>query len=151
MHGMTGQTFLKLWNAASTPSEKGLAYGFVSLNQQWEADYVAHILGLRPGYENDGYIIKAKQLLDAPIDPVNPHPTFGEVFTDSFGVSPDEALLIAHAIAEYAIDIGLDREVDPLLRCKLAAAARSKAKSFTPLLVKAYAAGYPAYCFSGDQ
>jgi len=150
-HGTTGETFLKLWNAASTPSEKALAYGFVSHNQQWGADYVAHISGLRPGYENDGYIIiRAKQLLGAPVDAASPHPTFGEVFTGSFGASPDEALLIAHAIAEYAIDIRLAREADPLLGHKLAAAARSEANSFTPLLVKAYAADYAANCFNGD-
>lgn len=150
-HGTTGETFLQVWNAARTPSEKALAYGFVSHNQQWGDDYVAHISGLRPGYENDGYIIvKARQLLDAPVDSANPHPTFGEVFTGSFGANPDAALLIAHAITEYAIDIRLGKEEDPLLGRKLAAAARSEAKSFTPLLVKAYAADYAAYCFNGD-
>lgn len=150
-HGSTGETFLKLWNAASTPSEKALAYGFVSHNQQWGADYVAHISGLRPGYENDGYIIiKAKQLLDAPVDSTNPASTFGEVFTGSFGASPEEALLIAHAIAEYAIDLRLQKEADPSLGRKLATAARSEAKSFTPLLLNAYAAEYAANCFNGD-
>jgi hypothetical protein len=150
-HGTTGETFLKLWNAASKPSEKALAYGFVSHNQQWGDDYVAHISGLRPGYESGGYIIvKARQLLDAPVDRANLHPTFGEVFTGSFGASPEEALLIAHVIAEYAIDIRLAQEADPLLGRKLAAAARSEAKRFTPLLVKAYAADYAADCFNGD-
>lgn len=150
-HGTTGETFLKLWDAARTPGEKAFAYGFVSHNQQWGADYVAHISGLRRGYESDGYIItKARQLLDAPVDPANPHLTFGNVFSGSFGASPDEALLIAHAIAEYAIDIRLVQEADPLLGRTLAQAARREAKSFTPLLIRAYAAEYAAYCFNGD-
>lgn len=150
-HGTTGETFLKLWNAADKPIEKALAYGFVSHNQQWGDDYVAHISGLRPGYENDGYIIiKARQVLAAPVDPANPRQTFGDVFTGAFGASPGEALLIAHVIAEYAIDIRLAQEADPQLGRKLATAARSQAKSFTPLLVKAYAADYAAYCFNGD-
>ncbi len=150
-HGTTGETFMKLWNAASKAREKTLAYGFVSHNQQWGNDYVAHVSGLRPGYESGGYIIiKARQLLDTPIDPSYPNPTFGEVFTGSFGAGQEAALPIAHVIAEYAIDIRLAQEAHPLLGRKLAAAARSEAKRFTPLLVKAYAADYAAYCFNGD-
>lgn len=150
-HGTTDETFLKLWNAASTSREKALAYGFVSHNQRWGDDYVAHISGLRPGFESDGYIIiNARKLLDTPVDSAHPHPTFGEVFTGSFGASPGEALLIAHVIVEYAIDIRLAQEADPLLGHKLATAARSEAKGFTPLLVKAYAPDYSAFCFNGD-
>lgn len=150
-HGTTSETFLKLWNAAGTPGEKAFAYGFVSHNQQWGADYVAHTSGLQRGYESDGYIIiKARQLLDAPVDSANPHLTFGSVFSGSFGASADEALLIAHVIAEYAIDIRLAQEADPLLGQKLATAARREAQHFTPLLVKAYAAEYGAHCFNGD-
>lgn len=143
-------TFLKVWNVARTSVEATLAYGFVTHNQAWGADYVAHISGLRPGYENDGYIIiKARQLLTTPVDPANPQLTFGGAFAD-LQMSEEMALLVAHVITEYAIDIRLGNEVDPLLGRKLATAARSETKSFADLQVQAFATDYAAYCFGGD-
>jgi hypothetical protein len=148
--GTYSDTFLKVWNVAATNAEDALAYGFVSHNEQWGADHSAHESGLRPGYENEGYIItKAKLLLNAPIGPTNPQQTFGDVFA-GLGMNPDEALLIAHVITEDAIDIRLGNEVDPLLGRKLATAARNETKMFRALLVEAYAADYADYCFGGD-
>jgi hypothetical protein len=149
-HGVEADTFLKVWNAAGAKKEEALAYGFVSHNGVWGADYSAHEASLTLGSE-EGYVIaKARLLLNAPLDPASPHPTFGEVFADSFGVNPDVALLIAHVITEYAVDIRLGSEVDPSLGRKLAAAARGETKRFADLLVEAFAADYAAYCFSGD-
>ena len=149
--GTNADTFLKVWDAASSEGEDALAYGFASHNQQWGADFVAHISGLRPGYKNDGYIIiKAKELLASPLDPVSPHPTFGEVFAESFGMNQDEALLVAHGITEYAVDIRLGSEVAPLIGRKLATAARGETKRFADLLTRAYAADYANACFDGD-
>jgi len=151
--GVDPDSAKKIWSAASTDKEKSLAFGFVSHNDSWGADFVAHHSGLRPGYENDGYIIiKARQLLDAPIDPANPERTFGDAFAN-LEMGPDMALLVAHVITEYAIDIRLGNEVDPLLGRKLAAAARNETKRFQPLVVKAYAADYAANCpgFGGDD
>jgi len=151
-HGMYAETFLKVWDAAESEMEDALAYGFLSHNQRWGADYLAHISGVMPGYENDGYIIiKARQLLATPLDPDSPDLTFGDVFAESFGMSPDQALLIAHAISEYAIDIRLGSEVDPRLGRKLATAARGETKRYADLLVKAFAADYAADCFGGDE
>jgi len=107
--GTYPETFLKVWNAAESEKEDALANGLRSHNQQWGADHVAHINGLRPGYEDDEYIIiKAKQLLATPLDPASPE-TFSDVFTESFGMSTDQALLIAPGISESAIYIGWDR------------------------------------------
>jgi hypothetical protein len=148
--GADPASVMKIWNAASTDAEKALAFGFVSHNQSWGADFVAHVSGLRPGYEHDGYIItKAKQLLNAPSSPADPQRTFGDVFA-GLGMSSDEALLVAHGITEDAIDIRLGNEVEPLLGRKLATAARSDTRSFPPLLVKTFAADYADHCFGGD-
>jgi len=150
-HGTHDETFLKVWNAAGSRKEDALAYGFVTHNELWGADHVAHESSLTLG-PDEGYIItKAKLLLETPVTSATPHPTFGEVFASDFGMSPDEALLIAHGITEYAIDIRLGREVDPLLGRKLATAARSETKRFADLLVKAFAADYAADCFGGDE
>jgi len=147
--GTYSDTFLKVWNAADTNNEHALAYGFVSHNQQWGADHTAHV-SCRTCGQDDGYIIvKAKLLLNAPVDPANPEQTFGDAFT-GLGMNPDMALLVAHEATEEAIDIRLRNEVDPLLGRKLATAARNETKSFQPLLVKTFAADYAAYCFGGD-
>ncbi|RII28596.1 MAG: hypothetical protein CXR31_01575 [Geobacter sp.] len=151
LQGTYAETSLKVWNAAETNSEKALAYGFVSHNDTWGADSVAHHFGLRPGYENDGYIIiKARQLLTTPVDPANPERTFGAAFAD-LRMDPDMALLVAHLITEEAVDIRLGNEVAPLLGRRLATAARNETKRFQPLLVKAYAADYAANCSGFDD
>ncbi len=148
--GTYADTFMKVWNAADTNVEHALGYGFVSHNQQWGADYTAHI-SCRTCGQNDGYVIvKARELLNAPIDPAMPQRTFGDAFTD-LGMGPDQGLMVAHLITEDAIDIRLRNEVYPLLGRKLATAARNETKSFQPLLVKAFAADYAAYCFGGDS
>jgi hypothetical protein len=149
-HGTFADTFLKVWNAADSEKEKALAYGFVSHNEAWGADHIAHESSLTLD-SGEGYIIaKAKLLLNTPFDPPTQHPTFGEVFADDFGMSPDEALLVAHVLTEYAVDIRLGSEADPLLGRKLATAARGETKSFADLLVKAFAADYAMHCFGSD-
>jgi hypothetical protein len=136
-HGTYANTSLKVWDAAETKFEASLAYGFISHNQQWGADFVAHVSGLLNGYENDGYIIiKARQLLNAPLTPADPQQTFGKAFAD-LGMSPDESLLVAHVLTEYEIDIRLGNELDPLLGRKLATATRNETGQFPALLIRA--------------
>jgi hypothetical protein len=149
-HGGATDSFMKVWNAANTTAEKALAYGFVSHNEVWGADFTAHISGLTFG-PGVGYInAKAMKLLDTPLDPGQPHdpvlnPTFTEVFT-GIEVPPDKQLVVAHLITEYAIDIMLRNEVDPLVGRKVGIAALTRRKNFPSLLVDAYAADYAANC-----
>ena len=145
-HGRSDDgSFMKVWDAASRTTGKALAYGFVSHNEVWGADYTAHISGLTFG-ETYGYINeKALRLLDAPVNPLQPSPTFGQVFTD-IGLNFDQQLAVAHVIAEYAIDIVLSNDVDPMLGLKLQVAAHSKRKNFPALLVEAYAEDYAGVC-----
>ena len=149
-HGTYSDTFLKVWRAADTKNEEALAYGFVTHNQAWGADHTAHI-ACRTCGERDGYIIvKARQLLSAPY-PGDPEQTFGDVFENTLGMSPDESSLVAHLLTEEAVDIRLANEVDPFIGRKLATAARSETKGFQPLLVNSFSADYGAYCFGGDN
>jgi hypothetical protein len=153
-HGGTTESAMKVWNAASTTSEKSLAYGFLSHNQSWGADYTAHISGLTFG-EGVGYInAKAMVLLDTPIDPTIPYdpdlnPTFAEVFT-GIGMTSEQQLIIAHVIAEYAIDIMLKNDADRFIGRKLMMAARARSSMLPGLLVEAYAADYAANCVGID-
>jgi len=144
------ETFLKVWEAAESEKEDALAYGFLSHNEAWGADHVAHEASITLGGDEGYIIIKAKKLLDEPLESTSLQ-TFGDVFESSFGMSDEQALLVAHGISEYAIDIMLGREVDPRLGRKLATAARSETKRFADLLVKAYAADYAVECFGGDE
>lgn len=149
-HGTYSDTFLKVWRAADTRDEDALAFGFVTHNQAWGADHAAHI-ACRTCGQDDGYVIvKARQLLSAPY-PAKPDRTFGYVFENTLGMSPDEASLVAHVVIEEAVDIRLANEVDPLIGRKLATAARSETKRFQSLLVKAFSADYADYCFGGDN
>jgi hypothetical protein len=147
--GTYAETFLKVWDAAGTNAEEALAYGFVSHNEQWGADHTAHEACLICGQPGGYIIVKAKLLLTTPVNPAAPQRTFGEAFA-ALGMGPDEGLLIAHLITEYAVDIRLTNEVAPRLGRKLATTARSDTRGFPPLLVKAFAADYAAYCFGGD-
>jgi hypothetical protein len=136
-------SFMKVWDKADTTSEKALAYGFVSHNEAWGADHTAHVSGRTFG-QDYGYINeKAMVLLDTPITPA--YPTFGEIFA-SIGMDPDQQLMVAHVIAEYAIDIMLRNDVDPLIGLKIKVAALARSKKFPALLVDAYAADYASNC-----
>jgi hypothetical protein len=156
-HGITDQingtepeTFMKVWNAASTNSVKPLAYGFLTHNQAWGADFTAHISAQTLKEHDEGYIIaKARLLLKTPLGPANPQQKFGKVFA-GFGMSPDQSLLVAHLISEYAVDIMLRNDADPLLGQKLVRAAQNETNKFPALLIKAFAADYAAQCFGGD-
>jgi len=155
-HGtiLVPDSFMKVWNAASTTAEKALAYGFVSHNEVWGADLAAHIHGLTFG-QKEGYIeAKAMVLLNTPINPTEPYysnlnPTFGEVFA-SIEMSLEQQRTIAHVIAEYAIDIMLKNRVDHLLGQKVKLAARFRSPKFPALLVDAYAADYAENCSDID-
>jgi len=147
--GTYSDTFLKVWNAAAANAEEALAYGFVSHNEQWGADHIAHETSLTLG-QDEGYIIaKLTMLLNTP-DPADPEQTFGDVFAD-LGMSPYEGEMVAHLITEYAIDIVLRNDADPLLGRKLAAAAHARSKNFPGLLIKAFGQDYADYCFDGDK
>jgi hypothetical protein len=149
-HGRVEDSFMKVWNAASRLSEKALAYGFVTHNEVWGADYTAHISGLTFG-DGVGYInAKAMILLDTPLDLTQPYdpvlnPKFAEVFA-GIGMTSEQQLIIAHVVAEYAIDIMLKNDVDHFIGRKLRLAALYRSPKFPALLVEAYAADYTANC-----
>jgi hypothetical protein len=50
-HGTSSDTFMKVWNAAGTNAEDALAYGFVSHNEDWGADHIAHESGITFGQD----------------------------------------------------------------------------------------------------
>ncbi len=145
-HGVPGdESFLKLWWAAKERGfQKPLAYGFVSQNDVWAADFTAHH--------------EARTLPDPGVLPEEYDP--GWVTVQAFDLNaiwglaeylwsikkegvPDNAVFsfaieICHHIMETAGDIVV-KEKDPLLGMKLSSSALLRDSSFHELLVEAYA------------
>jgi hypothetical protein len=96
----THHTFIDLRGFASTSIQKALANGWLTHNEEWGADYYAHIAYPDEDGTTPGYVIqKAELLLD-----LKPH--------------PDLTLDFAHFAIEVAIDLLLKNE-DPQLGGKL--------------------------------
>lgn len=53
---------MNIYNAAATPEEREFAFGFVSHNEDWAADYTAHFHS-RMTPRNEGYVIRKSQQL----------------------------------------------------------------------------------------
>ena len=153
-HGATDDSFMKVWNAAGTASEKALALGFVSHNELWGADFTAHISGLTFGHDwgyiNEKAIVLLNTSLNGAVssDP-QLNPTFGEIFA-GIGMNEEQQLIVAHVIVEYAIDTMLVKDVSHFNGQKVSSAARHRGPEFPGLLVNAFAADYAANCFGGD-
>jgi hypothetical protein len=118
--------FMKVWKASRGDVEKSLAFGFVSHNDRWGADYTAHHACQTCGQPIGYAYAKANVLLsEAPL------PSELEI--------PDEiAIEIFHEIVENAVDI-LVKRTEPLIGDRLSSAAQQRSPRFPQLLVRAYA------------
>lgn len=129
----THTQFTMVWNALWNRPGKALAYGFVSHNDLWGADYSAHHSGITFGM-GEGYVIaKAKMLMAAaPLPPELPIPS-------------ELALELYHNFVETAIDV-LIRRIDPAIGQKITAAALLRTSLFPTVLGRTYGALF-ASCF----
>ncbi len=143
--GYTDQGFLDLWYTGqqmSTREAHSLAFGFATHNEEWGADYYAHIKShLYPGYSNpqypgqNGYVwVKAGQLCRlmkvqlkaAGID----NPILDVLLSDTMN---------CHFVVEYGMDLLLKATRDPLIGSKLLAAVQQHdAATMQSLFVATY-------------
>jgi len=124
--------FMKVWKASRGDVEKSLAFGFVSHNDRWGADFTAHHACQTCG-QPVGYVYaKANVLLsEAPL------PSELEI--------PDEiAIEIFHEIVENAVDI-LVKRTDPLIGDRLSSAVQQRSPRVPQLLVRAYAKRFASF------
>ncbi|MEJ2093074.1 MAG: PEP-CTERM sorting domain-containing protein [Syntrophobacterales bacterium] len=130
------QEAIKVWNAAQTgdPYTRSAAYGFMSHNDVWGADYTAHHSGQTYGL-GEGYIIaKAGDLLSSPyVDPL----TYGDLFS-FLGVDQSLAFDLTHVTVEIGVDVLMLR-LDSQIGNKIFDAASQRTPQFPELLVQAYA------------
>jgi len=124
--------FMKVWKASRGDVEKSLAFGFVSHNDRWGADFTAHHTCRTCGQPVGYAYAKANVLLsEAPL------PSELEI--------PDEiAIEIFHEIVENAVDI-LVKRTDPLIGDRLSSAVQQRSPRFPQLLARAYAKRFASF------
>ncbi len=121
----------KVWNAAGWGLEKSVAFGFVSHNDTWGADFTAHHACLTCGQAQGYAIAKAIDLLTmAPLPP-------------DLGIPDEIAGEIFHEIVENSVDI-LIKRADPAIGQKIVSAALLRSPRFPQLLVNSYGKDFAA-------
>ena len=145
LYDQTHHYYYNMWRAVKWGYEKPLAFGFVSHNDTWGADYTAHHKALTvPADPGDGYVIFKAKLLLSMID--------WDALAIKIGatVPPEVQLELCHNIVEAAGDIVLKRFY-PQLGKNLVAAGNRSDKRFRNLFLKAYLPGLiTAFSMSED-
>jgi hypothetical protein len=112
------------------------AFGFVSHNEHWGADYTAHQNGLTT---QEGYVVTKSKILAPKLRPQL------EVIFEDAGIQHASLLAgllasgIAHPLIETAIDLLIKRNENPYIGLGLFQSAQDRPPSIPDLLVVAYA------------
>lgn len=141
LYAQTHTNFLKVWYEADSRPAKALAFGFVSHNDLWGADFTAHHSGITFG-QGQGYIIAKAEALKVILGPLLQNAGLG---------LPDPVVMeVSHNLVESGVDI-LMRHVDPKIGLKVIAAALPPHPNMPLLLVKAYAGELAGYAGISEQ
>jgi hypothetical protein len=129
----TGEShFMKARDAVKGELQKSLAFGFVSHNDLWGADFTAHhqCMTCGPALEKGYVIAKAEEL----------QPILLSVL-ESYGIllDPDDVLDIAHEMTEAGVDLLVKRTLEPRIGEKIVSSSLLRSPKFPLLLVKAFA------------
>lgn len=128
LYVQTHDQFVKVWSSARSKQEKALAYGFVSHNDLWGADFTAHHSGRTFGTE-EGYVISKASLLKSILETIQEYAALQ---------LPDPiSLEVSHNFVESGLDI-LIKRLDPQIGVKLGSAAIRRSPVLPALLVRAY-------------
>lgn len=128
--------FMKVWDKATTTTEKALAYGFVSHNNLWGVDYYAHQPFCSAGTAT-GYVVSQANALVT-----DPELTNRQDFKDvaaALAEHPELGSEMAQDVIEAAVDILL-KDTDAHIGDKVVASATLRSPKFVQLLINAYAA-----------
>lgn len=119
---------MRVWQAAqgSDLATRAAAYGFMSHNDVWGADFTAHHQGLYYGL-TDGYVIAKTAELVSSYTPLT-----------MLGLPDPIATEITHLVVEAGFDV-LIQSLNPGIGYKIMAAAQQRTDQFPALLVRAYA------------
>lgn len=139
----THNNFMKVWDAAQSIPGKALAFGFVSHNEVWGADFTAHRSGITFGQkgtitghpDEGGYVIAKAYILKGMLEQI---PQF-----NALQLPEPVALDVAHELVERGVDI-LMKRIDPMIGAKMSAAALPPNPNLPLLMEKAYAGEFAA-------
>lgn len=126
LYYQTHNEFLRVWDEARSRQEKALAYGFVSHNDMWGADFTAHHSGRTFG-QDEGYIIAKAHLLKAKLEQIPEY--------NALQLPDDIALEIAHSIVEAGADV-LVKRMDSFIGQKIISSALLRSPKLPSILVK---------------
>lgn len=137
LYDETHHQFINIWKAVKWGYEKPLAFGFVSHNDSWGADYTAHHRARTTGLM-EGYVITKAGYLNLGLAP------YWEQIELLTGPLVETIKVdLCHNIVEAAGDIILKRSYPQLGRNLVAAGSRLDAR-FKKLFLKAYLPGLTA-------
>jgi len=127
--------FMAVRKAARGKEGSALAYGFVSHNDVWGADFTAHHSGVTYG-QGVGYVILKAEALrqlawDGQLGGLPP--------LEMLGIDPDIAFNLYHTFIESAGDV-LAKRIDPAVGARIREAAAERSGVFPALLDSAYGA-----------
>lgn len=128
LSNQTHNEFTKVWEEARWRRGKALAYGFVSHNDEWGADYTAH--------SAEGYIIAKAEVLKGILEQVPEY--------QALRLEDPVALEVSHNLVEAGVDL-LIKRIDPMIGQKTISSALLRSPEFPFLLVKAYAKDFSQY------
>jgi hypothetical protein len=136
----THHDFDKVWRAAKSSNSKAEAFGFVSHNDTWGADYTAHHSSRTLVDRDKGYVIAKAEILAVGVSE-----QLASIFpnTDT-AILEAIALTVSHDLLEYGVDIILTRK-DHLIGEKIMTAAIVRSPDFPYTLAKAYAPSFAKY------
>jgi hypothetical protein len=137
LYDQTHHYYGNMWKAVKRGYEKPLAFGFVSHNDKWGADYTAHH-NSRTLNPLEGYIITKAGFLNAAL---TPYWAYIEELIGGGALDPAVKLELCHNIVEAAGDIVLKRSYPHLGKNLVAAGSRSD-KRFKDLFLRAYLPGF---------
>lgn len=135
LYYQTHNDFMKVWEEALTGKEKALAYGFVSHNDVWGADYTAHHSGITCGHA-EGYVIAKAYILKQILEQVPEY--------QALELPDTVALEISHNLIENGVDI-LIKKKDPFIGQKMIFSAVARSHEFPRLIANAYARDFSLY------
>jgi hypothetical protein len=123
--------FMDMQDAADQYLQRALAFGFISHNGVWGADFTAHHSGITYG-QGKGYVIQKAEVLAGIMGPV----------LESQGIllGAGDLLEVCHNFVEPAVDI-LMKRVDPAIGKKIMTAALLRTRAFPDMLVEVYGEG----------
>ncbi len=128
LHDLAHHQAMRVWHQAQGGDglTRSVAYGFVSHNDDWGADYTAHHRGLTYGLTNGYVIAKTAELMAS------------STLLPMLGLPAPVANELTHIVVETGVDV-LILALNPTIGQKIMDSTQARTAAFPQLMVQAYA------------